>query len=89
MFKVVTRRGDMSPEDRLRVFQQEDGDYILQIVPEYDERHPKPSLSVEFCTCCGGGGNSPHTRRAIAGLIEAIRKDNVERPIEFSGDGVV
>lgn len=89
MFQVVTRRGDMSPETRLRVWQQEDGDYILEVVPEYDEKFPKPSVSVEFCTCCGGGGNSPHTRKAITDLIDAIRKDNAERPSEYSGEGVL
>lgn len=89
MASCVTRAGDMSPDGRLRVWRQEDGDLIVEVVPEYDERSPSPSASVEFCTVGSGGGRSSHTRKALFALIEAIKRDNAESPIPNSGDGIV
>lgn len=86
MINVVTRAEDMSPDGRLRVWQQEDGDLIVEVVPESAKQ--EPSASVEFCTVGSGGGRSPHTRKALMALMEAIRRDNAETPINHSGDGI-
>jgi len=84
--ECVTRKEDMSPDGRLRVFQQDDGDVIISIVPSSDGIKMLPS--AEFCTR-SGGGRSPHTRKAILALMEAMRKDNAEDPNEYSGNEVV
>lgn len=36
---------------------------------------------VTFCPPMQGGGRSPNTWKALAALIEAIRKDNQENPL--------
>jgi hypothetical protein len=87
MIKCVTRAEDMSPDGRLRIWQQEDGDFIVEVVPESAKQ--EPSASVEFCTVGSGGGRSPHTRLALAALMEAIRQDNAESPTPHSGNGIV
>jgi hypothetical protein len=87
MIKCVTRAEDMSPDGRLRIWQQEDGDFIVEIVPWSKEE--KPSASVEFCTVGSGGGRSPHTRLALVALMEAIRQDNTESPMPNSGNRIV
>lgn len=76
----LERFEDMSPDGRLALMQQEDGDVILVIIPPHDKYSPKPMLSVEFCSCGSGGGQSPHTLGALRNLMEAIRKDNAENP---------
>lgn len=83
--KCVTRKEDMSPDGRLRILMEDDGDMIVTIVPSGDEN---PSQSVQFCTL-QGGGNSLHTRKALVALMDAIRLDNAERPNDYSGNGVV
>jgi len=84
--KCVTRKEDMSPDGRLRVFLQADGDVILSIVPASDGRCL--NSSVEFCALTGGG-RSPHTRKALLALMDAIRKDNEADPNEYSGNTVI
>jgi hypothetical protein len=84
--RCVTRAEDMSPDGRLRIWMQDDGDLIVEIVPESAKQ--EPSASVEFCTVGSGGGRSPHTRRALIELIKAIKLDNAESPIKHSGDGI-
>lgn len=80
----VQRFEDMSPEGCLRLFRQEDGDIIVCAVPDPEDcdrrRLPPFGISVEFCECGGGGGQSPHTRRALLALWEAIERDNAEHP---------
>lgn len=63
--KRYSRRGDMDPENKMYLLIQEDGDIIIDI----------PCKSLEFCT---SGGRSPHTRKALRNLIDAIIKDNEE-----------
>jgi hypothetical protein len=84
--ECVTRKEDMSPDGRLRILMEDDGDMIVVVVPASDERNP--SQSVQFCTM-QGGGNSLHTRKALVALMAAMRLDNAERPNEYSGDGIV
>jgi hypothetical protein len=90
MIKCVTRAEDMSPDGRLRIWQQEDGDLIVEVVPPYDptSTYNLASIAVEFCTVGSGGGRSPHTRKALMALMEAIKLDNAESPIPHSGNGI-
>jgi hypothetical protein len=87
MINCVTRAEDMSTDGRLRIMQQDDGDMIVVIVPASQER--RRSESVEFCSVGCGGGRSPHTVKALRDLMTAMRKDNEERKIDNSGEGVV
>ena len=83
----VTRAEDMSPDGRLRIIQQDDGDIIVTVVPDSHER--RPSASVEFCSVGSGGGRSPHTVKALRDLMAAMRKDNAECASDYSGEGIV
>jgi hypothetical protein len=71
-------RGKMS----LRVEFQPDGDIIVYIEEDgviiQDDKGNRSA--VEFCNIAGGGGQSPHTRRALVALYEAMKKDAQERP---------
>jgi len=78
--RIVTRNEDMSARGRLRLIQQTDGDVIVAIQPERDGLI-QPGESVEFCVPGGGGGRSPHTLAALHALMEAMERDNRERPI--------
>lgn len=84
MSASVERFEDMSPQGRLVLHQQPDGDLIITIVPDPEDakRHGLPPLgiSAEFCAVGGGGGQSPHTRKAIIELWRAIERDNAEHP---------
>jgi hypothetical protein len=72
---------DMSPDGRLGIYLQDDGDLVVDIVGR--DMHGGPTFaSVEFCCTGSGGGRSPHTRDALYELALAIEKDNVERPIQ-------
>ncbi len=82
--RIVTRKEDMSPRGRLRLIFQEDGDVIVVIDPDPDER--MRDNSVEFCSVGGGGGRSRHTIEALRALGEAMIKDNTECPLPLSED---
>ncbi|TFH48741.1 MAG: hypothetical protein E4H01_05745 [Lysobacterales bacterium] len=84
--ECVTRKEDMSPDGRLRILMEDDGDMIVIVVPASDEQ--SPSQSVQFCML-QGGGNSLHTRKALVALMAAMRLDNAERPNDYSGEGIV
>lgn len=66
----------------LRVEIQGDRDIILYIdedgVPIEDKEGNV--AKVEFCHTGNGGGRSPHTRRALFALFEALKKDGIEAP---------
>lgn len=79
----VERIGDMHPNRALRILQQSGGDIILSIVQDgysvgdidignVNDR----SAQVEFCV---SGGKSRHTHAALLGLMEAMKRDAVER----------
>ncbi|MDP2652291.1 MAG: hypothetical protein Q8O94_04085 [bacterium] len=87
MKKAIVRTGDMHPNRALRLVVQEDGDVIVLItqdgipIGDVDLGDPEDrAAQVEFCTLIGGG-RSRHTLKALKGLIEAMEKDNAERPI--------
>jgi len=76
MHEMVERYEDMSPDGKLRLIRQEDGDVI--IVVEVDPREDSVfGTQVEFCTH-GGGGQSPRTLKALVNLMEAMKQDNEE-----------
>ena len=80
---TVERNDDMSPNNRLVVHQQEDGDMIIGIIPGSMEECNRMgfSQSVEFCTIGMGGGLSPRTLHALRNLMAAMIEDNQDRPI--------
>lgn len=78
--ETYSRIEDMSPDGRLNVYMQDDGDLVLNISGHDTCGHPT-FASVEYCALGSGGGRSPHTRDAIYELALAIAKDNAERPI--------
>lgn len=72
------RREDMSPDGKLQLFIQNDGDVIVQIVSRRDEEWRM--ASVEFCSCGSGGGRSPRVLGALRELARAIAADNEAAP---------
>jgi hypothetical protein len=81
----------MHPSRALRITVQEDGDLIFSMEQDRipiggsDIGNPKDQCAeIEFCACGAGGGRSPHTRIAALALIEAMEKDNLERPFPRS-----
>jgi len=84
MSASIKRFEDMSPTGHLMMHQQEDGDIIVCAVPDTEEckrgHLPPFGIAVEFCSCIGGGGQSPHTRKALIELWKAIERDNAENP---------
>ena len=77
--RSVQRFEDMSPTGRLVLTQQEDGDIVLSIIPDpEDSKKYYRDNTVEFCTGCGGGGQSPHTMKALRNLMDAMLLDNQE-----------
>jgi hypothetical protein len=77
--RAYVRMGDMDCAAALNVYMQDDGDLVVWVGAPY---YPNSDFKeVEFCTVGAGGGRSEYTRKALMALIEAIEKDNEERPI--------
>lgn len=81
MNAMVSRNEDMSPIGKLVLYRQEDGDVIVVVSGDPDNMYDN---SVEFCSVGSGGGRSPHTLKALYWLMDAMVKDNTERPIGTS-----
>lgn len=79
--EMAERYEDMSPDGRLRLHLQEDGDVLVCICKPDVTLGESPYHFVEFCAPGAGGGQSPHTRKALLDLMAAIQKDNEENPI--------
>lgn len=82
--KIYCRREDMSPDGRLTLFMEDDGDVIVEVQQYYDtwstNKLENPRIAqVQFCTL-RGGGSSLRTRRALVNLVEAMVEDQKERP---------
>jgi hypothetical protein len=77
---LVERSEDMSPDGRLSLFIDVDGDVHVKVIPPL-ERKDDYAPSVEFVTNCA---RSPRTVIALQALIEAMRLDNEERPLPGS-----
>lgn len=79
----MQRRNDDMHEPGLGVLivnEDSDGDMILTIVGKDQMTDKLSSISVEFCTGCGGGGRSPNVYAAIKKLAQAIKLDNAKSP---------
>jgi hypothetical protein len=85
MSRTVDRNEDMSARGRLRLIQQEDGDIIVAVQPE-EKGLIQSGASVEFCVPGAGGGRSSHTLAALRALMDAMERDNQERPIGKAED---
>lgn len=74
--REVTIKGNMGPDERLRIMQQEDGDIILTIF-QSDEasRSGRSMASIEFAA-----PHSKHRRtyHALHHLMDAMEKDAEE-----------
>lgn len=73
----VERIEDMSPDGRLSLFRDNEGDIHVRVIPPM-ERANDYAPSVEFVTHCQ---RSPRTVEALYALLEAMRLDNEERPL--------
>lgn len=73
--ELIARIEDMSPNGRLEIFRQDDGDICLSIVNKEGD-----SASIEFCVPGAGGGKSPETLQALSDLGIAMLKDNQNDP---------
>jgi hypothetical protein len=73
----VERFEDMSPDGKLRIQRQEDGDVIVTILAS--DRQGRGIASIEFCAPMTGGGQSEKTWYALIALAEAIEQDNETR----------
>jgi len=71
--KFYERKEDMSPDGKLRIMAQDDGDVIVCVIP--DSEMEDPSASVEFCT---SPIRSPNVLKALRNLARAIELDNEE-----------
>lgn len=71
----VGRIEDMSPDGRLEVMVDGDGDAIVAVSSGHGDDFR--TASVEFCTGFGGG-RSPRTRKALLDLMLSIEADNEE-----------
>ncbi len=72
------RREDMSPEGKLQLTVQADGDIIVTCYQPDRNGAYDAVASVEFCT---SGGRSPHVMRALRELWKAIGRDNAGDPM--------
>ncbi len=68
----MSLRVELQPDGDVTVFIEEDGVVI--------EDAARNRSRVEFCNPIGGGGRSPHTRRALYALFEAMKRDAKEYP---------
>lgn len=81
----AARIGDMHPTRQLHVYQQPDGDMIVEVTEKgfpigYHGEHlsiDHPVARVEFCT---SGGRSRRTLQALVALLEAMKEDNEKSP---------
>jgi hypothetical protein len=81
------RKEDMSPNGMLEVFLDSDNNDIHVTVFEDDGNGNLDSMSsVEFCCLGSGGGQSPHTMKALRDLAKAIELDNKERPLRSGNE---
>ncbi len=80
--EIYERAEDMSPDGRLQILIQADGDVILTAV-SCDASGRFSMTSVEFCAPSFGGGRSPRTHAALVELIRAIAEDNGGVPSLF------
>jgi len=71
------RREDMSPDGKLCMVMEDDGDICLSVISGNGGRN----TGIQFCTVGSGGGKSRHTLEALRNLMQAIHLDNEENPL--------
>lgn len=74
--QFVTRKEDMSPNGRLRLFKEQDGDICVAVIDDAGNM-----ADVQFCTVGVGGGKSGKTLAALNALALAMMEDNLEQPL--------
>lgn len=74
---LIERPEDMSPDGRLSLCRDSEGDVHIRVVPPLD-RSDAYAPSIEFVAHCQ---RSPRTVAALIELMEAMRLDNEERPL--------
>lgn len=79
--KDVARMGEMAPagDSHMRLLIEDDGDVCVSIY-EADGPGAARIAGIQFCAPGAGGGQSPHTRRALLDLIRAMAQDNADLP---------
>jgi len=81
----VSRKEDMSPDGKLVLIQQADGDIIVNVRTDESDSDYQGSpfgVSVEFCATGCGGGRSPHTLKSLKELMRAMVRDNEENKLD-------
>lgn len=73
--QFVARKEDMSPNGRLRLFKEQDGDICVAVIDNEGNM-----TDVQFCTVGMGGGKSGKTLAALDALALAMMEDNQEQP---------
>lgn len=75
------RKEDMSKSGTLEVFLDNDNNDIhITVFEDNGNGQIEVMASVEFCCVGTGGGQSPHTMKALRQLAKAIELDNQENP---------
>jgi hypothetical protein len=76
--RKTERFEDMSPDGKLTVLIEDDGDIIIEATTWTSPTGGRlfRQAQVQFCTCGSGGGQSPETRKALLSLFDAIQRDN-------------
>ena len=80
-FRIVDRKESVSPNGRLQLIIEPDGDVIVSVYPDPDEQGlGEESIpgTVQICTPFSGGGGSPRTHRALLALFRAMSEDNAD-----------
>lgn len=71
----VAQKEDMSPNGRLQLYKEVDGDIIVTVIGDKGEM-----ASIQFCVPGIGGGKSGRTLAALNALALAMLDDNREQP---------
>lgn len=72
----VDRQEDMSPDGRLRLTRDDDGDIYVEVFGARGSDEYPPNACVEFTTIGPGGGKSEQTMNALRALFVAMHADN-------------
>lgn len=75
---LVERPEDMSPDGRLAVCMDNEGDILIRVIPPVSKAESY-APSVEFVAHCP---RSRHTHLALRDLMHAMARDNAERPLQ-------
>jgi hypothetical protein len=83
MIRRASRIGDMHPRKTFTIHENQDGDIVVSIgigkLP-IGGLFGEENAVVEFCSLTAGGGRSSNTHKALLALMDAMKKDNEERP---------